>query len=120
MPLRVQENVCGFVAFDAGYLEPCADIARQLGAALRGVQLYQEAVEARRLAEEGKRLAEEANRLKSRFLSMVNHELRTPLNLISGLSNMLLKESDRVGSRNSNGAREDLGRILSARSTWIV
>jgi signal transduction histidine kinase/DNA-binding response OmpR family regulator len=111
MPLRVQENVCGFVAFDAGYLEPCADIARQLGAALRGVQLYQEAVEARRLAEEGKRLAEEANRLKSRFLSMVSHELRTPLNLISGLSNMLLKESDRVGSRNSNGAREDLERI---------
>jgi len=59
--------VCGFVAFDAGNLDPIADIVRQLGAALRGVRLYREAVEARQLAEEGERLAEGANRLKSRF-----------------------------------------------------
>ncbi len=83
-------EICGFVAFDATNLEPCADIVRQLGAALWGVRMYREAVEARQQAEEGKRLAEEANRLKSRFLSMVSHELRTPLNLITGLSNMLL------------------------------
>jgi len=111
LPLRIQENVCGFVAFDASYLEPCADIVRQLGAALRGVRLYQEAVEARRLAEEGRRLAEEANRLKSRFLSTVSHELRAPLNVISGVSNMLLKESDRVGFQNPDGIREDLESI---------
>jgi len=64
LPLQVQEGVSGFVAFDAGNLEPCADIVRQLGAALRSVRLYREAVE--------------ANRLKSRFLSTVSHELRTP------------------------------------------
>jgi len=93
LPLKIQEELRGFVAFDADVLEPCADIVRQLGAALRGVQLYQEAVEARRSAEEGRRLAEEANRLKSRFLSMVSHELRAPLNVISGISNILLKES---------------------------
>ena len=92
LPLHIQNEVCGFVAFDAGNLDPIADIVRQLGAALRGVRLYREAVEARQLAEEGKRLAESANRLKSRFLSMVSHELRTPLNLITGLSNMLLDE----------------------------
>ena len=99
LPLYIQNEVCGFVAFDAGNLDPIADIVRQLGAALRGVRLYREAVEARQLAEEGKRLAEGANRLKSRFLSMVSHELRTPLNLITGLSNMLLDEYDEAKSK---------------------
>ena len=73
------------MAFDASNFDPCADIVRQLGAALRGVRLYREAVEAGQLAEE-------ANRLKSRFLSVVSHELRTPLNLITGLSKILLDE----------------------------
>ncbi len=109
LPLRIQNDICGFVAFEAGNLDPCADIVRQLGAALRGVRLYQEAVEARQLAEEGKRLAEGANRLKSRFLSMVSHELRTPLNLITGLSNMLLDEYERSSVHNS--LQEDLKRI---------
>lgn len=112
LPLRIQKEVHGFVAFDASNLDPCADIVRQLGAALRGVQLYQEAVEARQQAEEGKRLAEGANRLKSRFLSMVSHELRTPLHVISGLSNMLLDDNERVGG-NSN-LREDLKRIYTS------
>ncbi|MGC8781608.1 MAG: ATP-binding protein, partial [Anaerolineae bacterium] len=111
LPLRIQEALCGFVAFDAGYLEPCADIVRQLGAALRGVRLYQEAIEARRLAEEGKRLAEEANRLKSRFLSTVSHELRAPLNVISGISNMLLRESGQGAPQQLAGLRDDLETI---------
>ncbi|MCX7670008.1 MAG: ATP-binding protein, partial [Anaerolineae bacterium] len=111
LPLRIQETLCGFIAFDAGYLEPCADIARQLGAALRGVRLYQEAVEARRSAEEGKRLAEEANRLKSRFLSAVSHELRTPLNVIAGISNMLLRENGQAALSQPAGLRDDLETI---------
>ena len=89
LPLKIQTELSGFVAFDASNLDPCADIVRQLGAALWGVRLYREAVEARQL---GQHLAEEANRLKSRFLSMVSHELRTPLNLITGLSKILLDE----------------------------
>jgi len=56
-----------------------------LSAALRTSQLYNDAIE-------GRRLAEDANRLKSRFLSMVSHELRTPLSLIIGLSEMILRE----------------------------
>ena len=85
LPLKIHEKLSGFVAFDASNFDPCADIVRQLGAALRGVQLYREAVEA-------SRLAEEASLLKSRFLSVVSHELRTPLNLITGLSKVLLEE----------------------------
>ncbi len=109
LPLSVREGLSGFVAFDAGNLAPCADIVRQLGAALRGVWLYREAVE-------GRRLAEEANRLKSRFLSVVSHELRTPLNLISGLSDMLLKEAmgegpEDPGRRGVRVRRDDLKRI---------
>ncbi len=111
LPLKIQEALWGFVAFDAEVLEPCADIVRQLGAALRGVQLYREAVEARRLAEEGRRLAEEANRLKSRFLSTVSHELRAPLNVISGLSHMLLKESGSDAPQRLLTLQEDLETI---------
>ena len=108
LPLSDQEGLIGFVAFDAANLDPCADIARQLGAALRGVRLYREAVE-------GRRLAEEADRLKGRFLSMVSHELRTPLNLIAGLSDMLLRESEAIGDGRLEVRRDDLERIyLSA------
>ncbi|HOU12037.1 MAG TPA: substrate-binding domain-containing protein [Anaerolineae bacterium] len=110
LPLRIQGGAAGFVAFDSGNLEPCADIVRQLAAALRGVGLYRQAVEAQRLAEERRQMAEDASRLKSRFLSMVSHELRTPLNLISGLSDLLLHESE-YATGDGSSSREDLERI---------
>jgi signal transduction histidine kinase/DNA-binding LacI/PurR family transcriptional regulator/DNA-binding response OmpR family regulator len=84
LPLEVDENTSGFVAFNAPNPELCAAIVHNLGAALRTSQLVKDAIE-------GRRLAEEANRLKSRFLSMVSHELRTPLSLIIGLSEMSLR-----------------------------
>ena len=109
LPLKIHTDLSGFVAFDASDLDPCADIVRQLGAALRGVRLYQEAVEARRLAEE-------ANRLKSRFLSVVSHELRTPLNLITGLSRILLDEyevhEERPPVNSPDSLKKDLQRIF--------
>ncbi len=92
LPLKIHDEISGFVAFDANNLDPYADIVRQLGAALRGVRLYREAVDARQLAEE-------ANRLKSRFLSVVSHELRTPLNLITGLSKIVLDDYDGLNER---------------------
>lgn len=85
LPLTVNEETSGFVAFDAPNPELCAAIVHNLGATLRTSQLYNDAVE-------GRRLAEDANRLKSRFLSMVSHELRTPLSLIIGLSEIILRE----------------------------
>ena len=84
LPLKLDQNQTGFVAFDAPNPELCAAIVHNLGAALRTSQLYQDAVT-------GRKLAEEANQLKSRFLSMVSHELRTPLSLIVGLSEMSIK-----------------------------
>lgn len=104
LPLSAESGRPGFVAFDTGNLEYCADIARQLAAALRGVRLYHEAVE-------GRRLAEEANRLKSRFLSIVSHELRTPLGLITSLSGVLLQESECIDARTCRVKRQDIERI---------
>ncbi len=111
LPLRIQDGASGFVAFESGNLEPCADIVRQLTTALRSLGLYRQAVAAQRLAEERRQIAEEANRLKSRFLSMVSHELRTPLNLISGLSDLLLHESEGGTGAENDSRREDLERI---------
>jgi hypothetical protein len=109
LPLKIHNELSGFVAFEAGNLDPCADIVRQLGAALRGVRLYRDAVEARQMAEE-------ANRLKSRFLSMVSHELRTPLNLITGLSKLLLDEhkvhDELLQTSSHDNLKKDLQRIF--------
>jgi len=85
LPLNVDNKTFGFAAFQAPNPELCAAIVHNLSAALRTSQLYNDAVE-------GRRMAEEANHLKSRFLSMVSHELRTPLSLIVGLSEMVLRE----------------------------
>ncbi len=104
LPLTVQGEPRGYVAFDTGNLEICGDVVGQLAAALRGVWLYREAVE-------GQRLAEEANRLKGRFLSMVSHELRTPLNLIAGLSELLLRGGDETGPQSRGVDRKDIERI---------
>jgi signal transduction histidine kinase/DNA-binding LacI/PurR family transcriptional regulator/CheY-like chemotaxis protein len=85
LPLDIDDHTSGFVAFNAPNPELCAAIVHNLSAALRTSQLYNDAIE-------GRRLAEEASRLKSRFLSMVSHELRTPLSLIVGLSEIVLRE----------------------------
>jgi signal transduction histidine kinase/AraC-like DNA-binding protein/ABC-type sugar transport system substrate-binding protein len=106
LPLTVQDELRGYVAFDTGNLQICGDVARQLAAALRGVWLYRQAVE-------GQRLAEEANHLKSRFLSMVSHELRTPLNLIAGLSELLLREGEGEAPEAYEPERKDIQRIYA-------
>jgi signal transduction histidine kinase/CheY-like chemotaxis protein len=114
LPLIEKGANFGFAAFEASNLDQSAFIVRQLVAALRGIHLYQEAVEARQAAEAGQKIAEETNRLKSRFLSMVSHELRTPLNLISGLSDIILRQSEPIGSRNRKVNKKDLERIYTS------
>lgn len=104
LPLRLQEEAVGFVVFDATDLELCGAITLQLGAALHGARLHQEALE-------GRRLAEEANRLKSRFLSTVSHELRTPLSLIVGLSRMLLQGEKEGKISAPSPYQQDLERV---------
>ncbi len=103
LPLIVQDQNTGFVAFDAGNLEPCAAIVRNLAAALRSSHLYRDAVQ-------GQRIAEQASQLKSRFLSMVSHELRAPLNLIVGLSEVLVREQHQTSPEIADIA-QDLDRI---------
>ncbi len=103
LPLIVQEQVIGFIAFEASNLDPCAVIMRNIAAGLRSSQLYHAAAE-------GQRLAEEANRLKTRFLSTVSHELRTPLNVIVGLSELLLREQ----AQGHAPPAQDLERIFAS------
>jgi signal transduction histidine kinase/DNA-binding response OmpR family regulator len=111
LPLSAGDYRLGYMVFDTSSMEYNAQIVRQLLAAIQGVRLYQEAVDARKQAEEQRQIAEEANHSKSRFLSMVSHEVRTPLNLISGLSDMLLKQSEKVGPGEYRIHQEDLDRI---------
>jgi len=103
LPLDIDANTTGFVALSAPNPELCAAIVHNLGAALRTSQLYNDAVE-------GRRLAEEANYLKSRFLSTVSHELRTPLSLIVGLSEMVLRE-EKEHPQSSNANLRDMEQI---------
>ncbi len=107
LPFNVDENISGFIAFDAPNPELCAAIVHNLGAALRNSRLYQDALE-------GRRLAEEANRLKSRFLSMVSHELRTPLSLIVGLSEMSLRAAtvEKRDIEQINTSAQHLARLI--------
>jgi signal transduction histidine kinase/DNA-binding LacI/PurR family transcriptional regulator/CheY-like chemotaxis protein len=93
-PLYFREDQLGFVLFEADPAEEeTYEILRdQISGALkrailteRNTRLYNEAVDARKVAEE-------ADLLKSRFLSMVSHELRTPLSLIVGTIEMMLQE----------------------------
>ncbi len=111
LPLSSQDKAIGYVVFDAGNLNLCGFIVRQMMASLKSVRLLQETMDARRIAEEQRKLADEANQLKSRFLSMVSHELRTPLNLIAGLSDMLLKESQQSSPDTREVNQDDLERL---------
>jgi len=107
LPLDVDGETSGFVAFNAPNPELCAAIVHNLIAALRVSRLYRDALD-------GRRLAEEANQLKNRFLSMVSHELRTPLSLIVGLSDMVLREQRETAAL-APGVAQDIEQInLSA------
>jgi signal transduction histidine kinase/AraC-like DNA-binding protein len=98
-PLYFRNDQLGFVLLEAdSHQEEVYEILRgQISGALKrtrlaeyNIELYNEAVQARRVAEDGRQLAEQADLLKSRFLATVSHELRTPLTLIIGMIEMML------------------------------
>jgi len=114
LPLRVQDEAYGYVAFEGANLDICASVVRELASALQSARLYREAAE-------GRRLADEANRLKSRFLSLVSHELRTPLDLMVGLSDRLLDERPGLSELPAS-YRDDVAKIHASAEHlgWLI
>jgi signal transduction histidine kinase/DNA-binding LacI/PurR family transcriptional regulator/AraC-like DNA-binding protein len=106
LPIRLGERTSGFAAMSTTNFEPSAAIVSNLGAAIRAIELYQQAVD-------GRRLAEEADLLKSRFLSTVSHELRTPLSMVVGLSDMVLREANQDQVLSAD-ARHDLEQMSAS------
>jgi len=101
-PLYFRNDHLGFVLFEADSRQEemyealrgqISGALKRTGLAERNIVLYNEAVQARQVAEYGRQLAEQADSLKSRFLAMVSHELRTPLTLITGMIEMMLAEN---------------------------
>lgn len=83
-------------------------LRQQVSSALKGARLAMRNVELYQEADQARRVAEEANQLKSRFLSMVSHELRTPLSLIAGTIDLMLHESDAAGTPLPDTFRRDI------------
>jgi two-component system CheB/CheR fusion protein len=55
------------------------------------INLKNELIEAKRIAEENTKIAENALKSKQQFLSNMSHEIRTPMNAIIGFTNVVLK-----------------------------
>lgn len=86
-PLHFQTEPLGFVVFEVGPHDgDIYEVLRgHISSALKGTLLFQQAHEARLVAER-------ADQIKTRLLANVSHELRTPLNIIIGHSQRLLEE----------------------------
>jgi signal transduction histidine kinase len=110
LPLVVDNQAMGFVAFSAANLNPLAAIVQNLASALRSGRLYQEALEARQAAED-------ANRLQRRFLSTVSHELRTPLSLIVSLRHAAARAARTLPATD---ALRRIEQSTSMPSTWVA
>jgi signal transduction histidine kinase/DNA-binding LacI/PurR family transcriptional regulator/AraC-like DNA-binding protein/DNA-binding LytR/AlgR family response regulator len=94
LPLHFHDEQLGFVVLEMGPQDGniYEALRLQIGSALKGALLATRNVELYREAVEARKVAEAADGLKSRFLSTVSHELRTPLSLIVGTIEMQLRE----------------------------
>jgi signal transduction histidine kinase/ABC-type sugar transport system substrate-binding protein/AraC-like DNA-binding protein len=85
-------------------LQPLAD---QLAIAIQNADLYQEAVQARSVAEH-------ANQLKTRLIANVGHEMRSPLNTILGFSQSISKQIDTASAVDLDLLRKDIHNIYKS------
>lgn len=79
-------------------------LARQAVIAVQNAKLFDEAQEARTIAEH-------ANQAKSAFLATMSHELRTPLNAIIGFTRIVRKKADDVLE---DKQKDNLDKVLSS------
>ena len=85
--------------FPKSTIELVKTFAAQSVLAIQNARLFSEIeVKSRQLAA-ARDAADEANRTKSSFLANMSHELRTPLNAIIGLTDMLVSNAVRFGTR---------------------
>ena len=92
LPLYFQDEQLGLLALEMGPHEGNVyeGLRVQIASALKGAALARRNAELYEAAVQARRVAEEADRLKGRFLSTVSHELRTPLTLIVGTLELML------------------------------
>ena len=112
VPLVRGDTAIGMIAIRRQEVRPFPDkqirlvetFAHQAVIAIENVRLFKE------IQEKGRQL-EIANQHKSRFLANMSHELRTPLNAIINVSEVLMKDAQKLGRSDEI---EPLGRVTRA------
>jgi K+-sensing histidine kinase KdpD len=108
-PLYFREEQLGFALFEIGPRDSTVyEVLRgHISSALKGALLFQEALQARLVAEK-------ADQIKTRLLTNVSHELRTPLNIILGYTRNALLASQPDGFVLPPAVLNDLRHIHSS------
>jgi len=112
VPLVRENSAIGMIAVRRQEVRPFSDkqiklletFAAQAVIAIENVRLFNE------IQEKGRQL-EIANQHKSQFLANMSHELRTPLNAIINVSEVLLRDAQKLGR---NDEVEPLARVIRA------